>query len=250
METSKIYLCLVVINLFILQCICGEDIAVPKKMRKNHREGRLIIKRYPAAGDFQSDVFEIQAKPYFYDLHSVTAVATMQGEGESAIKGELMFIQTYPPAGPTHILGNITGLPAGRHGLHITQFGDMREGCEKLGEHFNPYFLQHGGPADALRHVGDLGNVKAGEDGTAQVNKFDPLISLSGAPRGIVGRAIVVTTDPDDFGRGGTPESFINGDSGKPLACGVIAYSNSNINVPGFPPSMNTPEVPDAESTK
>lgn len=84
--------------------------------------------------------------------------------------------------------------------------------------------LQHGGPSDRVRHVGDLGNINVGEDGTADFSFVDPLLSLSGGPRGVVGRAIVVTANQDDLGRGGTADSLTTGDSGKPLACGVIAF--------------------------
>nr|CAI5864871.1 unnamed protein product [Callosobruchus analis] len=135
-----------------------------------------------------------------------------------------MFIQHEPPVGPTIIRGNITGLPAGRHGLHIHRSGDLRQGCEKIGPHFNPYAAKHGAPPEPFRHVGDLGNVEAGEDGIADVNRLDPLVSLSLGHRGVVGRALVVTMDPDDLGLGGTAESLEDGNSGKPVACGVIAY--------------------------
>lgn len=67
------------------------------------------------------------------------AVAIIQGEDESDIKGDLLFVQKRPPVGPTFIRGNITGLPAGKHGFHIHQSGDLRKGCQKLGEHFNPH---------------------------------------------------------------------------------------------------------------
>lgn len=50
-----------------------------------------------------------------------------------------MFIQHHPPAGPTIIRGNVTGLAIGRHGFHIHQSGDLRNGCEKLGGHFDPF---------------------------------------------------------------------------------------------------------------
>lgn len=84
--------------------------------------------------------------------------------------------------------------------------------------------LQHGGPADPIRHVGDLGNINVADDGTAELNYVDPIISLSGGPRGVIGRAVVITADEDNLGRGGSADSLIAGDSGKPIACGVIAY--------------------------
>lgn len=138
------------------------------------------------------------------------------------------------------VTGNLTGLPAGKHGVHIHQAGDLRQGCEKLGGHYNPYLVtcslkkatifmikcfqaQHGGPQDGLRHVGDLGNLEAKEDGSAEFNLIDPLLSLVGG-RSIVGRAIVITESEDDLGRGGTADSATTGSAGKPIACGVIAY--------------------------
>lgn len=42
-----------------------------------------------------------------------------------------------------------------------------------------------------FRHVGDLGNVEAGDDGVAKVNITDKLISLTG-PLSIIGRSAVV----------------------------------------------------------
>jgi Cu-Zn family superoxide dismutase len=184
----------------------------------------LFIKMYPAVENYQSDLYEVYAEPYNYDLRAASAVAILQGEGESPAKGEVVFFQRHPPTGPILIQGNLTDLPPGKHGVHIHHSGDMRQGCEKLGPHFNPYLLQHGGPTDPLRHVGDLGNVEVGEDGTVEFTRVDPLLSLGGRSRGIVGRAIVISANPDDLGRGGTAESLVNGDSGKPLACGVIAY--------------------------
>ena len=42
------------------------------------------------------------------------------------------------------------------------------------------------------RHVGDLGNVTAGENGVAEINITDKLISLTGA-NSIIGRTVVVS---------------------------------------------------------
>nr|ALN12439.1 putative copper/zinc superoxide dismutase [Chrysomela lapponica]ALN12444.1 putative copper/zinc superoxide dismutase [Chrysomela lapponica] len=184
----------------------------------------LMVKAYPAVENYQSDLFEVYAEPYTYDLRAQVAIAVLVGEEESEVKGEIMFIQQHPPIGPVLIRGNITGLPPGRHGFHIHQSGDLRQGCGKLGGHFNPYLLPHGAPTDPLRHAGDLGNVDAGDDGVAQIRIVDALTSLSGGPRGVVGRAVVVTTDADDLGRGGVADSVVDGQSGRALACGVIAY--------------------------
>lgn len=66
--------------------------------------------------------------------------------------------------------------------------------------------------------------MEAKEDGVAEVVTIDPLMSLSGGPRGIVGRALVVTEHEDDLGKGGNANSLVDGNAGKPLACGIIAY--------------------------
>lgn len=50
----------------------------------------------------------------------------------------------------------------------------------------------HGGPGDAERHVGDLGNVTAGADGVAKIDVKDAQISLLGA-NSVVGRTMVVS---------------------------------------------------------
>ena len=68
-------------------------------------------------------------------------MAVIQGEGEGAAKGELVFYQRHPPTGPILVKGNLTDLPPGKHGLHVHQSGDLRQGCDKLGSHFNPYLV-------------------------------------------------------------------------------------------------------------
>ena len=59
------------------------------------------------------------------------------------------------------------------------------------GPHFNPKGVEHGGPTDEVRHVGDLGNIVANETGVAQVDIKDSFLSLIG-PNSIIGRTLVV----------------------------------------------------------
>lgn len=80
---------------------------------------------------------------------------------------------------------------------------------------------RHGGPRDPIRHLGDLGNIKAGEDGVAKIKIVDQLISLSG-PRSVAGRTLTLSSSEDDLGRAGTEESALDGSSGIAVACGII----------------------------
>ena len=99
--------------------------------------------------------------------HEHYAVCIMNPDGDSGVKGLVKLVQK--DDGVCKITANITGLTPGQHGFHIHQFGNLTEGCKTAGPHFNPDKNTHGGPEDeqANRHVGDLGNVTAGEDGVA-----------------------------------------------------------------------------------
>lgn len=77
---------------------------------------------------------------------------------------------------------------------------------------------------DKVRHVGDLGNVKADSDGTVRVKIVDTILSLNGE-NSILGRAVVVHEGEDDLGKGtGDLEagSKKTGNAGGRMACGVI----------------------------
>ena len=77
-----------------------------------------------------------------------------------------------------------------------------------------------------MRHVGDLGNIKAEDDGLAKVEFLDPIISLQGGPRCIVGRTLIVHMGQDDYGRSHDEESTRTGNSGASICCGIIGYLN------------------------
>ncbi|XP_029839112.2 superoxide dismutase [Cu-Zn] [Ixodes scapularis] len=123
------------------------------------------------------------------------------------------------------INGEIVGLTPGDHGLHVHSLGDLTNGCNSTGTHFNPMHKDHGAREDRERHVGDLGNINADVTGKARVYISDGMISLIGH-HNIIGRALVVHALPDDLGRGGTDESKATGSSGARLACCVIGFQS------------------------
>ena len=151
---------------------------------------------------------------------AIEAVCVLTGqEGVGTIK----FSQEAPDQ-PCTVSGTLKNLKPGKHGFHIHQFGDHTNGCTSTGGHFNPGVKEHGGPTDENRHYGDLGNIVADKNGTAEVNIVDSLVSLTGE-YSVIGRAVVVHADEDDLGRGGFPDSKTTGHAGARLACGVIGIT-------------------------
>lgn len=100
------------------------------------------------------------------------------------------------------------------HAIHVHQFGDLSQGCDSTGPHYNPLSVQH------PQHPGDFGNF-AVRDGSLWKYRPGLAASLSG-PHSIVGRAVVVHAGEDDLGRGGNPASLENGNAGRRLACCVV----------------------------
>lgn len=117
--------------------------------------------------------------------------------------------------------GTIDGLTPGPHGLHVHEFGDFTDGCLSTGGHFNPAGVAHGGPGDAVRHAGDLGNVVADAAGRAAFLLHDDVLKVWD----VIGRALVVHADADDLGKTGHPQSAVTGNAGARVACGLIARS-------------------------
>ncbi len=117
------------------------------------------------------------------------------------------------------VVADIQGLTPGKHGFHVHQYGDCSaEDGTSAGGHFNPENKNHGGPDDAERHVGDLGNIEADSNGTAHLEMEDDVISLDGA-HSIIGRGIIVHAGEDDL------TSQPTGDAGARVACGVIGIA-------------------------
>jgi Cu-Zn family superoxide dismutase len=144
----------------------------------------------------------------------------------SEAKGVVLFKQTDIDS-PCLIKAKFSGLKKNaKHGFHIHEFGDLSDGCNTAGPHYNPIGQSHAGPDDEIRHVGDLGNIQSDENGNGTYEIEDKLISLMGR-YSVVGRSCVVHADEDDLGRGNFPDSKTTGHSGARIACGVIALCDT-----------------------
>ena len=109
----------------------------------------------------------------------------------------------------------------GMQAVHVHERGDCGDIAGKsMGEHFAPEHKQHGLPDDAQHHLGDLGNIEIGDDGKGTLEIVAPRASLKpNDAHTFLGKALVVHESSDK----GTGPS---GDSGTPVACGVIVPSN------------------------
>jgi Cu-Zn family superoxide dismutase len=139
------------------------------------------------------------------------------------VKGQILFMQQAD--GPTLIKGRVTGLEPGKHGFHVHQFGDLSDGCDSAGPHFDPDGVDHGDLDKG--HVGDLGNITANTSGIADFTIVAKRVDLVG-DRSIVGRAIVIHADEDDLGKGGDEESLKTGNAGERVACGIITLKDKS----------------------
>ncbi|XP_017752406.1 PREDICTED: copper chaperone for superoxide dismutase isoform X2 [Eufriesea mexicana] len=154
-----------------------------------------------------------------------SAVAILGGNSGYSINNKIIGVIRFAQTPDGCIIdGTIDGLTSGKHGMHIHECGDISQGCNSVGEHFNPTNAEHGGPEDDIfkRHVGDLGNIMVDNFGRTTFRIIDKFIKIPD----IIGRSLVITEKPDDLGRGANSQSKIDGNSGNRLACGIIARSS------------------------
>jgi Cu-Zn family superoxide dismutase len=111
-----------------------------------------------------------------------------------------------------------------KHGFHIHEPGDLREGCKSCCAHYNPSGTEHGG-LTGVGHAGDLGNITSDSKGNCNMS----LTSSRFVVDDILGRSIIIHEDEDDLGRGGFEDSKTTGHSGARIACAVIGIGKNSI---------------------
>jgi Cu-Zn family superoxide dismutase len=146
------------------------------------------------------------------------ARATVRPLADTTARGIVEF-QTAPgETGPLTVHVMLMGLEAGPHGMHIHAGSD----CAAPGEHLNPQNAPHG-PANAAsgaRHLGDLGNVTADASGMVEEMLRDAMLATDSS---FIGKVLVVHKGQDDL------STQPGGDSGDPIACGVIERAEDVI---------------------
>ena len=136
--------------------------------------------------------------------------------------------------GTLHLSGRVLDLtPGAEHGFHVHETGDCSApDASSAGAHFNPTGAPHG-PATGPHHAGDLPNLLADDRGQAEVNLVLHELELgTGGPNDVLGRALIVHSQTDDY------STQPSGNSGAPIACGVIERSDS---MPAAAPMEPTP---------
>ncbi|HEV3258866.1 MAG TPA: superoxide dismutase family protein [Gemmataceae bacterium] len=160
--------------------------------------------------------WSVTAKEADPDAGPKKAIAVVHGIGDHKVHGTVTFTKHDDSI---EISIKLSGLTPGEHAFHIHEFGDCssKDGMA-AGGHFNPEKHKHGGPHAEQRHVGDLGNIKADDDGKVELTLDDKLIQLQG-PHSIIGRSVIVHEKADDL------KTDPAGNAGARIACGVVGIA-------------------------
>lgn len=135
----------------------------------------------------------------------------------STVTGEAIFTQDGDDIMLVVDIRNAAPGPA-LHAVHIHETGDCSAADgTSAGSHWNPTDEAHGRWGGDSFHLGDLGNIPVGSDGTGYIERTTDLWDIgTGSDRDVVGKAIVVHAGEDDF------ISQPSGAAGARIGCGII----------------------------
>lgn len=143
------------------------------------------------------------------------AFASLTPTQGNNVRGLVVFHQM---DGQVMVHARLSGLkPLGEHGFHVHETGNCAStDGSSAGGHFNPDGKPHG-PQGAAHHAGDMPALKADANGAVDQKFVLSGVTVDSGPAGVVGRAVIVHAQADDYTTQPT------GNSGARLACGVIA---------------------------
>lgn len=140
--------------------------------------------------------------------------ATLAPSPGSTVAGTITFVQE---GSKVMVIADVTGLKPGPHGFHVHEKGDCSVAdFTSAGGHFNPGSQPHGDPSADAHHAGDMPMLMADASGKATLKAALSPMTIGGGAADIVGKAVMVHADADDF------KSQPAGNSAARIACGVI----------------------------
>jgi len=144
------------------------------------------------------------------------ASARIEPKSGSSLTGTATFTSS---GGMVTLDLEVHGAPPGELAVHLHEIGDCSAADgSSAGPHWNPAGSEHGRWGASPFHLGDVGNLRVGPDGTGRMTLSTDLWKIGGGDPGsdIVGRAVVVHEKADDFVTQPT------GAAGGRIGCGVI----------------------------
>ena len=117
------------------------------------------------------------------------------------------------------VVGDLTGLPAGIHALHVHESGRCEAPFTSAGGHLNLAPHTHGVKSAQGPHNGDLANFNAPASGPAHIEQISRDLTMATGPVGMFdadGASLVVHQGADDY------SSDPAGNAGPRIACGPI----------------------------
>lgn len=158
---------------------------------------------------------------------AATASARVDDEADAkaelkAADGEETEVEAkfYAVEGGVRVVAEVEDAKPGKHGFHVHEKGDCSDLKGKsMGGHFSPEAHDHALPTEpGTKHLGDLGNVTVDDKGDGRVEITVPGATLEpNDSKSFLGKALVFHLS-EDTGKKNQP----SGDSGDPIACGVI----------------------------
>jgi len=163
----------------------------------------------------------LQAQESGSAKEGMRAHAQIKGKG---VSGTAEFVEVTEGTGKEVVVTvSAKGLTPGLHGVHLHAVGKCEPDFTAAGGHFDPGPESNTDPdANHPYHMGDLPNLRVGQDGSGTLRARTTRVTLSEGPLSVFdkdGTAIIIHGN-EDKGITGPPKSGVSG--GPRAACGVL----------------------------
>lgn len=166
----------------------------------------------PTTKPATADADAPEGKPSDQPAATGSATADVAGADGAAL-GRVTVADT--ASGALHVTLDLTGIPAGKHAVHIHETGQCdAPDFKSAGGHLAAGKAHGANDPDGM-HPGDLPNITVGNDGTLQAEFFTNDLTMAQV-MDADGSAFVMHSDPDDY------TSQPAGNAGDRIACGVL----------------------------